>query len=148
MEGGLWSLCPDGANGDPWREHRALGTASVVYQAEADRGNRRGREDPHQPSDHRAQGRSHSERQPARAEGRASLRRPGGLGKLFTAVPAPSPLGSFLRSFTFGHVRQLDAVASRALIGLAETVPGLPDGGDGLGTLDTTDTVRGRSCHG
>jgi hypothetical protein len=29
-------------------------------------------------------------------------------------------LGSFLRAFTFGHVRQLDAVASRFLVGLAE----------------------------
>ena len=30
-------------------------------------------------------------------------------------VMAPSTIGSFLRSFTFGHVRQLDAVLSRAL---------------------------------
>jgi hypothetical protein len=32
---------------------------------------------------------------------------------------APSMLGSFLRSFAFGHVRQLDAVASRSLRNLA-----------------------------
>jgi hypothetical protein len=32
---------------------------------------------------------------------------------------APSTLGSFLRAFTFGHVRQLDAIASRFLIALA-----------------------------
>ena len=37
---------------------------------------------------------------------------------------SPSTLGSFLRAFTFGHVRQLDAVASRVLAGLAETTPG------------------------
>jgi len=30
-------------------------------------------------------------------------------------VMAPSTIGTFLRSFTFGHVRQLDAVASRTL---------------------------------
>ena len=31
------------------------------------------------------------------------------------AVLAPSTLGTFLRSFTFGHVRQLDAVSREAL---------------------------------
>ncbi len=30
-------------------------------------------------------------------------------------VMAPSTIGSFLRSFTFGHIRQLDAVLARAL---------------------------------
>ena len=30
-------------------------------------------------------------------------------------VMAPSTIGTFLRSFTFGHVRQLDAVLSRVL---------------------------------
>ena len=42
------------------------------------------------------------------------------MGKVFTAAYAPSTLGSFLRSFTFGHVRQADAVASRFLLNLAE----------------------------
>jgi len=32
-------------------------------------------------------------------------------------------LGSFLRSFTSGHVRQLDAVAGRLLAGLAAAAP-------------------------
>jgi hypothetical protein len=32
-------------------------------------------------------------------------------------------LGSFLRGFTFGHVRQLDAVAARFLTGLANQTP-------------------------
>ncbi len=36
-------------------------------------------------------------------------------GVLPFRVMAPSTIGTFLRSFTFGHVRQLDAVASRAL---------------------------------
>ena len=30
-------------------------------------------------------------------------------------VPAPSTLGTFLRAFTFGHVRQLDALLARTL---------------------------------
>ena len=38
--------------------------------------------------------------------------RHGGMGRLFARAYAPSTLGSFLRAFTFGHVRQLDAVAS------------------------------------
>src|SRR5215210_8513430 len=42
--------------------------------------------------------------------------RHGGMGKVFTAAYAPSTLGSFLRAFTFGHVRQLDAVAARFLV--------------------------------
>jgi hypothetical protein len=41
-----------------------------------------------------------------------SLLRHGGMGRVFKGAYAPSTLGSFLRSFTFGHVRQLDAVAS------------------------------------
>ena len=46
-----------------------------------------------------------------------ALLRHGGMGRVFTHAYAPSTLGSFLRSFTFGHVRQLDAVASRFLTG-------------------------------
>src|SRR5665647_1463160 len=49
-----------------------------------------------------------------------ALLRHGGMSKVFTSAYAPSTLGSFLRSFTFGHVRQADAVASRFLINLAE----------------------------
>lgn len=49
------------------------------------------------------------------------LLRHGGMGRLFARAYAPSTLGTFLRSFTFGHVRQLDAVAARFLAGLAET---------------------------
>jgi hypothetical protein len=30
-------------------------------------------------------------------------------------LPAPSMLGTFLRAFTFGHVRQLDALLGRSL---------------------------------
>src|SRR5215216_814490 len=46
------------------------------------------------------------------------LLRHGGMGRVFTAAYAPSTLGSLLRAFTFGHVRQLDAVAARFLAGL------------------------------
>jgi len=46
--------------------------------------------------------------------------RHGGMKKIFTSCYAPSTLGSFLRSFTFGHVRQLDAVASRVLVNLPQ----------------------------
>ena len=45
--------------------------------------------------------------------------RHGGMSRVFTAAYAPSTLGSFLRAFTFGHVRQLDAVAARFLLALA-----------------------------
>jgi hypothetical protein len=43
----------------------------------------------------------------------------GGMGRLFSGVRAPSTLGTFLRAIRFGHVRQLDAVASRVVSGLA-----------------------------
>ena len=43
--------------------------------------------------------------------------RNGSMRKLLTGCHAPSTLGSSLRAFTFGHVRQLDAAASRVLAG-------------------------------
>ena len=52
-----------------------------------------------------------------------ALLRHGGMGKVFANAYAPSTLGSFLRSFSFGHVRQLDAVASRFLTRLAAQAP-------------------------
>ena len=48
-----------------------------------------------------------------------ALLRHGGMGRVFANAYAPSTLGSFLRAFSFGHVRQLDAVASRFLARLA-----------------------------
>jgi hypothetical protein len=48
-----------------------------------------------------------------------ALLRHGAMGRLFERTYAPSTLGSFLREFRFGHVRQLDAVASRFLTALA-----------------------------
>jgi hypothetical protein len=54
--------------------------------------------------------------------------RHGAMGELFAGIRAPSTLGSFLRSFTWGNVRQLDAVARRLLAELARQAPLLPGG--------------------
>ncbi|MET4783752.1 IS1380 family transposase [Glaciihabitans sp. UYNi722] len=71
-----------------------------------------------------------------------ALLRHGGMRKLFNACYAPSTLGSFLRSFTFGHVRQLDAVASRFLGNLTEHTPLLVNDNDnGYVFLDVDDTI-------
>jgi hypothetical protein len=71
-----------------------------------------------------------------------ALLRHGGMRKLFTKLYAPSTLGSFLRAFTFGHVRQLDAVASRFLAGLSEAAPALGGGpDDGWVFVDVDDTI-------
>ncbi|HET6531985.1 MAG TPA: IS1380 family transposase [Actinoplanes sp.] len=73
------------------------------------------------------------------------LLRHGGMGRLFDGVRAPSTLGTFLRSFTFGHVRQLDAVASRFLARLATATPLLP-GAEAVAFVDVDDTIR--ETHG
>lgn len=73
------------------------------------------------------------------------LLRHGGMRRLFTGVRAPSTLGTLLRAFTFGHVRQLDAVASRLLCGLVSRAP-LLAGRDQITYLDVDDTVR--ETHG
>ena len=52
-----------------------------------------------------------------------ALLRHGAMKRLFAGVRAPSTLGTFLRSITFGHRRRLDAVASRLLINLAGQAP-------------------------
>src|SRR5215207_5840992 len=69
------------------------------------------------------------------------LLRHGGMGRLFDGVRAPSTLGTFLRCFTFGHVRQLDAVAAGLLARLARATPLLP-GADQIVFCDIDDTVR------
>jgi Transposase DDE domain group 1 len=77
-----------------------------------------------------------------------ALLRHGGMGRVFARAYAPSTLGSFLRAFTFGHVRQLDAIASRFLIALAgfTRLLGGPDrpeaaSGGGYALLDVDDTI-------
>jgi hypothetical protein len=67
------------------------------------------------------------------------LLRHGGMGRLFARTYAPSTLGSFLRSFRFGHVRQLDAVAARFLAGLAARSPLVAGAGTVL--VDVDDTI-------
>src|SRR5262249_30285370 len=67
------------------------------------------------------------------------LLRHGGMGRLFTGTRAPSTLGTFLRAFRFGHVRQLDAVAARVLAGLARHSPLLTPGAP-VTYLDVDDT--------
>jgi hypothetical protein len=66
--------------------------------------------------------------------------RHGGMGRVFDGAYAPSTLGSFLRAFTFGHVRQLDAVASRVVAGLAQQSP-LLAGIDDLALAGIDDTI-------
>ena len=76
-----------------------------------------------------------------------ALLRHGGMGRVFANVYAPSTLGSFLRAFTFGHVRQLDAVASRFLTRLAEQTPLIATTSDTSGDtgervmIDIDDTI-------
>jgi len=68
------------------------------------------------------------------------LLRHGAMRRVFDRPYAPSTLGSFLRAFTFGHVRQLDAVASRFLAELTRRTPVLP-GLDGTVLVDVDDSV-------
>ena len=77
------------------------------------------------------------------------LLRHGGMDRLFAGVRAPSTLGTFLRSFTHGHVQQLDAVGGHLLAGLTCRVPGMIAGAatdQGLAFLDVDDTIR--EVHG
>src|SRR3954465_12542092 len=73
------------------------------------------------------------------------LLRHGGMDRLFAGIRAPSTLGTFLRAFTFGHVRQLDSVAAAFLTALAAAAPLLP-GADEVALLDLDDTIR--ETHG
>jgi hypothetical protein len=68
--------------------------------------------------------------------------RHGAMSRLFAGLRAPSTLGTFLRAFTFGHVRQLDAIAARFLVGLADRVPGVVAGAEAVAYVDIDDTVR------
>jgi hypothetical protein len=69
-----------------------------------------------------------------------ALLRHGAMGTVFDRPYAPSTLGSFLREFSFGHVRQLDAVASRLMAGLHARTP-LLAGIDGPVMVDLDDTI-------
>ena len=69
-----------------------------------------------------------------------ALLRHGAMGTVFERPYAPSTLGSFLREFAFGHVRQLDAVAARLLGRLHDRTPVLA-GIHGAVLVDLDDTI-------
>jgi hypothetical protein len=65
----------------------------------------------------------------------------GAMKVAFDGVRAPSTLGAFLRSFTHGHVRQLESVHRQVLTRLAAVTPLLP-GADQFAFLDLDSTHR------
>jgi hypothetical protein len=67
--------------------------------------------------------------------------RQGALPSLFGGIRAPSTVGTFLRGFTWGNVRQLDAVARATLVGLSHHAPLLP-GADSYAFLDVDSTIE------
>jgi hypothetical protein len=67
--------------------------------------------------------------------------RHGGMAGLFDGVRAPSTLGSFLRAFSWGNVRQLETVNRRLLAELATRTPVLA-GADMLAWLDIDSCQR------
>jgi hypothetical protein len=72
------------------------------------------------------------------------LLRHGAMPDLFGGVRAPSTLGSFLRSFTWGNVRQLERAGRELLAELARRAPLLP-GADQLAFVDV-DSMQRRAC--
>ena len=76
--------------------------------------------------------------------------RHGAVGRLFGGIRAPSTLGSFLRAFSWGNVRQLEAVGRLLLARLARCTPLLP-GAEVLAFVDIDSTqkrVYGRGKQG
>ncbi|MFI9789159.1 IS1380 family transposase [Kitasatospora sp. NPDC051984] len=76
--------------------------------------------------------------------------RVGATARLFGGVRAPSTLGTFLRSFTHGHNRQLHAVHREFLARLAASTPLLPGVGE-VAFVDVDPTHRrvfGRAKQG
>ena len=77
------------------------------------------------------------------------LLRAGGMARVVAGVRAPSTLGTFLRTFTHGHVQQIDKITGRVLAGLTRQVSGLLAGGraeNGMVFVDVDDTIR--AVHG
>lgn len=80
-----------------------------------------------------------------------AILRHGAMATIFDRPSAPSTLGSFLRGFRFGHIRQLDAVASGLLSGLAEQTPMLAGIATDPVMIDIDDSiieVHGHDKHG
>jgi hypothetical protein len=69
------------------------------------------------------------------------LLRRGAAGTLFHGVRAPSTLGSFLRSFTWGNVRQAEKMSREFLVRLSRQAPLLP-GADVLAFVDIDSTQK------
>jgi len=67
--------------------------------------------------------------------------RHGAMSEVFDGIRAPSTLGSFLRSFTWGNVRQLEKVSRLLLAELARRAPLLP-GAAQLAFVDIDSTQR------
>ncbi len=67
------------------------------------------------------------------------------MDRLFTGLRAPTTLGTHLRACTFGHVRQLDAVAAQFVAALAKSAP-LLAGACQVAYLDIDDMIR--QTHG
>jgi hypothetical protein len=70
------------------------------------------------------------------------LLRHGGMDRTFDEHRAPTTLGTHLRGYKFGHVRQLGAITSRLLVALAARLPALLRGADEMAYLDIDDTIR------
>lgn len=68
------------------------------------------------------------------------LLRHGGMGRLFAEVRAPSTLGTFSLQFSFGHIRQLNAVAA-GFPGRAAATP-LLSGARQVALVDVDETMR------
>ncbi len=71
----------------------------------------------------------------------AGVLRAGGTPRVFNEVYAPSTLGIFLREFTFGHTKQLAAVARAHLVALAART-GLLAGADERMFVDIDSLLR------
>jgi len=67
------------------------------------------------------------------------------MPRLLAGAPAPTTLGTHLRAYRFGHVRQLDAVATRVLAALARSTPVLAGVGQ-VAWIDVDDTIK--AMHG
>ncbi|MFD0579545.1 IS1380 family transposase [Dactylosporangium darangshiense] len=67
--------------------------------------------------------------------------RHGGMPAVFSGIYAPSTLGSFLRAFSHGHVRQVQAVSRQFLIRLAGRAPLLPSA-DAVTFVDIDSLLR------
>lgn len=69
------------------------------------------------------------------------LLRHGRMGRLYTGVRVPPTLGTSLRSYRLGHVRQLAAVAAWFTAGLAQHAP-IISRSEPVTYLDTDDMIR------